>query len=264
MYNSRKRIDHSMNITQRRAQLEQIIIEQQEIEIHKLNEIFDVSSVTLRNDLIFLERKGVCRRLFGKVAAESDNSYMHLNYNSLKNLEYKERIGKCAAKLIENGDSVLFYCGTTTQQIARFISPELNFIAVTNSIYIAQELGNLSKVRTILLGGLFNPSIGSTYGLEAIRQIGYYNIDKLFLPVDGIDAEYGITNSSPFESDINRAIIKQSSEVIVVADHTKIGNKSFIKMGDIEDVRMLITDSESDAHKIEELRSAGLEVVLAT
>ena len=126
-----------MDIIQRREALKNLIIERQEISVNELNELFDVSSVTLRNDLIHLERMGICKRLFGKVTASINHTFLNLNYGNISNMDEKERIGKYAASLIQPGDSVLFYAGSTTQQIARFIDPNLEFVAATNSLYIA-------------------------------------------------------------------------------------------------------------------------------
>ena len=128
-----------MDIIQRREALKNLIIERQEISVNEINELFDVSSVTLRNDLIHLERMGICKRLFGKVVA-SNNRIANDNFELVSHIDEKERIGKAAAKLIEDGDAVLFYTGSTTRQVARFIDPAVNFIAVTNSMHIALEL----------------------------------------------------------------------------------------------------------------------------
>ena len=110
-------------------------------------------------------------------------------------------------------------------------------------------------------GGNFNPQTGSTYGEDAVRQLEAYNIDKLFLAVDGIDAQRGITNAQPYETDINRAMIHKAKKVIVVADFTKIGAVSFVNMGSISDVDMLITDSKAPEDKIQHIRDKGVQVV---
>jgi len=258
---SKKRISN-MDIVQRRARLEKTILQRQEISISELGTMFDVSGVTLRNDLIFLERQGVCRRLFGRVVAEDGSTGLQVNYTHQKNLMEKERIGKYAASLISEGESVLFFFGTTTQQVARFVDSNLKFIAITNSIHIAQELRSLRYAKVLFLGGMFNPALGATYGYEAIQQVTQYKIDKLFLSVNGIDAQAGITNDLPFETDIHRVIMNLSRKIIVVADNTKIGNVSFVCMGEIKDVDMLITDSGADTQKVEELREKGLEVII--
>lgn len=249
-----------MDIMQRRETLKKIITERREISVSELSTYVDVSSVTLRNDLIYLERKGVCKRLFGKVVASDENNAVSLDYNCQKHAEQKERIGKYAASLIKPGDSVLLYAGSTTQQVARFVDPEISFIAVTNSVYIALELRNLPKVHVVLLGGTMNQSICATFGAQTIQQVREYNIDKLFISVDGVDAEMGITNAFPFESEINRVILERAKKIIVVADYTKIGNVSFVQMGRVDQIDMLITDSGADPGALEKLRTAGVEV----
>lgn len=249
-----------MDIAQRREKLKQIIADKREVSVSELSTLFDVSGVTLRNDLIFLERKGLCKRLFGKVVACDENNVVSLDYNYQRHKEQKERIGKYAASLIKPGDSVLLYAGSTTQQVARFIDPELSFIAVTNSLYIALELRNLSKAHVILLGGTMNQDICATFGAQTIQQIREFNIDMLFTSVDGVDAKMGITNASPFESEINQVVLECAKKIIVVADYTKVGNVSFVQMGTVDQIDMLITDSGADQKAVAQLREAGVEV----
>ena len=251
-----------MNATERRNKIEQLLKEKKEIEVSALNNMFNVSGVTIRNDLIFLERKGIAKRLFGKIVLENDVIHEYQLHDS-KNIAEKEKIGKAAANIINPGDSVLFYAGSTTQQVVRFLNKDINLVAVTNSILIAQQLRNLPNVKSVLIGGNINHKIGATYGLEAIKQIKEYNYDKLLLAVDGIDSEMGITNNEPFESDINQIILAQSNKVIVIADYTKVGNVTFVKMGNIEDIDVLVTDSKASESHIEKIRAKGVEVIKA-
>ena len=187
---------------------------------------------------------------------------MQLNYGYIKNQEEKERIGKYAASLIEPGDSVLIYTGSTTRQIARFVNPEIDFIAVTNCLYTALELQSYENVQVVVLGGAMNRKICATFGVQTIQQIREFNLDKLFISVDGIDARMGITNAMPFESEINQVVLESAKECIVVADHTKIGNVSFVQMGAIEQVNMLITDTGADPKAVEELKQTGVDIRL--
>ena len=248
-----------MDITERREKLKEIIWEKQEVLVSDLAGQFDVSSVTLRNDLIFLERKGVCKRLFGKVIA-CTGVVASLNYEPIAQQSEKERIGKFAASLIQSGDAVMFYAGTTTRQVARFVDPEVEFIAVTNSLYIALELQALPKAQIVLLGGTMNHKICATFGVQTIQQIRELNVNKLFISVDGIDAKMGITNAMPFESEINQVVMDCAKKTIVVADHTKVGHVSFVQMGQIEQVDMLITDAAADPEAVRKLREIGVAV----
>ena len=248
-----------MDISERREKIKQIILERQEVQVSELAGQFDVSNVTLRNDLIWLERKGVCKRLFGKVVASSGGS-VSLQYEPVAQQEEKERIGKYAASLIQPGDSVMFYAGSTARQVARFTDPETDFIAVTNSLYTALELQKLPRAQIVLLGGAMNHKLCATFGAQTIQQVREYNVNKLFISVDGIDAKMGITNAMPFESEINQVVMDCARQVIVVADHTKVGNGSFVQMGRTEDVDMLITDSDADPEAVARLREAGVIV----
>jgi len=248
-----------MDITQRREKLKEVILRKQEVPVSELAALVDVSNVTLRNDLIYLERSGVCKRLFGKVVANNSLSASY-GFSATACQEEKERIGKYAATLIQPGDSVLFYAGTTARQVAHFVNPEINFIAVTNSLYTALELHQLPNAQVVWLGGPVNQKFGATFGVQAIQQLREFNLDKLFLSVDGIDAKMGITNATPIESEINQVVLECARQTIVVADHTKVGNVSFVQMGGIQDVDILITDTAADADAVEQLRQAGVTV----
>ncbi len=248
-----------MDITQRREKLKQMILEKQEIPVSELQGKFGVSNVTLRNDLIYLERKGVCKRLFGKIVANT-GSFINYNYDTITHQEEKERIGKHAASLIKPNESVLIYAGTTAWQVARFVDPEIEFIAVTNSLLIALELQRLPKAHTVMLGGPLSQKHHATFGVQAIEQIREFNLDKLFISVDGIDVNMGITNALPFESELNRVILERAKQTIVVADYTKIGTVSFVQMGGIDQVDILVTDSNADAKTIQQIRNAGVDV----
>ena len=249
-----------MTADERRTCIEEMIREHKEVDVNSIKDHFQVSAVTIRKDLMFLERKGVIKRLFGKVVWRENAISGGFDLDHVDNMEFKEKIGKFAATLIEENDSIMLYTGTTTLQIARHLDENKSFIAVTNSIYIAHELRRFTKIRPVLIGGNFSVDTGATYGVQAIHQLGQYNIDKLFLSLDGIDAVRGITNHYPYEADLNFALIKAAKQIIVVADHTKIGKTHFVHMGNIQDVDILITDSQAPMDKIDEIRAHGVKV----
>ncbi len=249
-----------MDIAQRREAIKQIILEQQEVRTAELLEQFDVSNVTLRSDLIYLERTGVCKRLFGKVVAS--NRTVETTPELIPRINEKERIGKYAASLIREGDAVLFYAGTTTLQAARFVDPALHIIAVTNSLHIALELQKLPHAQVVILGGPMHKDLCATFGVQTVQQVRSLHFDKLLMSVDGIEAQMGITNAKPFESELNHVVLECADQTIIVADHTKVGTTSFIQMGSADAVDLLVTDTAADADAVEALRQAGVEVVV--
>ncbi len=251
-----------MTTEERRKELLALLQKEKVLDVNFIRNHFQVSAVTVRNDLIFLERSSLITRQFGKALLKQNAIQEKFESAAVKNIEEKEKIGKYAAKLVNDGDSILIYTGATTLQVARFLPDHGDIYAVTNSIYIANELKLHPNVKTVFIGGNFNAETGSTYGIEAISQLEKYNIDKLFLSVCGIDAVSGITSDQPFETDINIAMIQRAREVIVVADHTKIGKVHFANIGCLSKISRIITDSKAPAEEVERLRASGIEIIM--
>ncbi len=251
-----------MTTEERRTKLYEMLQKEKVLDVNYIRNFFNVSAVTVRNDLIFLERNSLVTRQFGKALLKQRGIKDKFEISTTKNLEEKEKIGKYAAKLVMPEEAVLIYAGTTTLQVARFLPENINLCAVTNSIYIANELKEHSNVKTVFIGGNFNNETGSTYGVEAITQLNKFNVDKLFLAVCGIDSQNGITSDQPFETDINIAMIKRAREVIVVADHSKIGKIHFTTIGYLNKISKIITDSKAPKEEIEKFRKLGIDVVL--
>ncbi len=251
-----------MTTAERRAKLYEMLQKEKELDVTYIRDFFGVSAVTVRNDLIALERNSLVTRQFGKAVLKQRGINDKFESNTIKNLEEKEKIGKYAAKLVTPEEAVLIYAGTTTLQVARYLPQNINLCTVTNSIYIANELKEHPNVKTVFIGGNFNGETGSTYGVEAITQLNKFNIDKLFLAVCGIDTENGVTSDQPFETDINIAMIERAREVIVVADHTKIGKVHFTTIGCLDKISKIITDAKTPKEEAEKFRKLGIEVVM--
>lgn len=258
----RKVIDINSSAEDRRNQIIEILKEKKKVKVAELKDIFNVSGVTIGADLNYFERKGYIERSFG-YALLKDNSSIFTGDIDKDNFEHKKRIAKTAAKYIGDNESIMFYTGSTVLYVARQLKDVKNFIAVTNSTQIAQELGIKPNVKTILLGGFYNPENYSSFGGQAIKQLSEYNIDKVIMSANGISAKDGLTIDQPFETDLNREVIKKAKMKIIVADHTKIGVSRFIKIAAINDIDVLITDENAPEEEVCKIREAGVEVILA-
>ena len=166
-----------MTTAERRAKLYEMLQKEKELDVNYIRDFFGVSAVTVRNDLIALERNSLVTRQFGKALLKQNGINDKFESSTIKNIGEKEKIGKYAAKLVNPEEAVLIYAGTTTLQVARYLPENTNLCAVTNSIYIANELKTHPNVKTVFIGGNFNGETGSTYGVEAITQLNKYNID---------------------------------------------------------------------------------------
>lgn len=249
------------NAEQRRQEIFEIMKKDKRISVSDIKVRFGVSSVTANNDLIHLERQGFIDRHFG-YSQLKENAMRLVEDEDVTNLDKKKDIAKRALGYIGDNESIFFYVSSSIHQLAKILPDKLNIIVVTNSSMIANELGERISQNTILLGGFYNPHVYATYGIQAIKQLSEYNIDKLFLSSNGVDFEKGVTIDEPFEAELNRALIKNAKQTILLADSTKIGMRKFISVCDISAINVLITNKDADQKEIDKIRGAGVIVDL--
>ncbi|MCD9020259.1 DeoR/GlpR family DNA-binding transcription regulator [Cohnella silvisoli] len=246
----------------RREQILEIISKEKQVRISDLKDVFNTSGVTIRSDLIHLEKKGLIERGFGTVSVKENEMKDAFDESHIKNLAEKKKIGEYAVNLISENESIMVYTGSTSLQIAKSLKNHKNLIVVTNSIITTYELGKNPYIKTIMLGGYYNPDTNAVFGHHAIQQLNDYKLDKLFLSVDGISMQGGVTSEHPYETEICRAVIKNAAQVIVTADYSKIGVSRFIQIAELNEIDMLITDDKAPAEELERIRGQGVKVVV--
>jgi DeoR family transcriptional regulator, aga operon transcriptional repressor len=164
--------------------------------VHELSREFDVSEVTIRNDLDQLEKKNMLvRARGGAIKIESGVGIDHqLSEKDKIHFEEKSRIGKCAAKLINDFDTIIIDSGTTTMEIIKNLPPVKELNVITNALNVVNQLvaQNNEHVNIIMLGGYLRRNSFSLVGPLADKNLMNLFVDKLFLAVDGFDTKYGI------------------------------------------------------------------------
>lgn len=229
---------------ERRDSIIQILYNEGKVRVDRLSEKFSVTSVTIRNDLDFLERKGILHRTHGGALLRK-NVYEDPTLEEKQKLHTREkqRIGQKAVDLIKDGDSILLDSGTTTLEIARRLKGKENLTIMTNAIKIALDLATKDDVTVMLTGGTIRRESYSLVGPDAEAAIRNYNFDKLFLGVDGLDLKYGLTTPNPMEAQLNRMMVQKASEVIAVTDSSKLGRHSFSHICELDEIGTIITDN---------------------
>lgn len=227
----------------RRAKIIDLIEQVGIVKVAALSIKFSVSEVTIRNDLVQLEKKNVLIRAHGgAMKYQRVGIDFELDIKSKKHLEEKERIGKRAAELIKDGDTIIIDSGTTTLQIAKNLARINNLTVITNSLNIAGQLVGQSNVKVIMPGGMLRRKSLSLIGPVAENSIKNYYCDKVFLGVDGIDTKYGISTPNSEEAHLNNIMINISREIIVVTDSSKFCRKSFAFIAPLSKIDTIITD----------------------
>lgn len=147
----------------------------------------------------------------------------------------KRAIGAAAAELISQDDSIIIASGTTMAFLAREIKPVGRLTVITAAVPVTQILSQHADVDVIQLGGITRSSSVSVVGPFAeCRCCRNFNCSKLFVGVDGIDTEFGLTTTNMLEASLNGAMINAAQKVVVLADSSKFGRRGFSKICDLE------------------------------
>lgn len=247
---------------ERRDRIIDLIKKEKEVKVSDLKKKFSCSNVTLRNDLVYLEKKGLIERVYGSAILKNNTMIGLFDESNVKNIREKQKISEYAAGLIGENESIMLYTGSTALQIAKNLGGFKNLNVVTNSIITSYELGKNPYIKVILLGGYYNPDTHAIFGQHAITQLQEYKLDKLFLSVDGISSQYGATSEHPYETDICKAMVEKANQVIVTADYSKIGISRFTKIASLEEIDMLITDDKAPGDELKRIEEKGIKVIV--
>lgn len=227
-----------------------------------LCEELNVSSVTIRKDLKFLEDSNLLFRTHGGATKQNPYTTDKSVYEKEKIfVDEKNKIGKKAASLIEENDSIIIASGTTLQAFAKQIQPIGNLTIVTSSLNVAHQMASHQNVEIIQLGGTLRKSSHSVTGIFSEMILEQFYCSKLFLGIDGLDLEFGITTTNAQEAQLNKKMIECAQKVIVLADASKFGRKSFGKITDLSKIDVIITDEITDSYK-ESLESQDIQVIV--
>lgn len=230
-------------IQARRGEILSLVQQHGELPVTELSKLLGVSEVTVRSDLSALAETGQVRRTRGGVRLPIGQHEAPLEQTQRLHAAAKRRIGRTAAALVAHGETVFLDVGSTTTEVARALSPTLRDVTViTNGLNIALELERLPNLRVIVTGGTLRPlqhSLVSPYALNVLQHV---HADRLFLGCNGVCAESGVTNANHEEAEIKRLMVAQAREVVVVADHSKVGQVSRAHIAPANRVTTLVTD----------------------
>ena len=250
-----------LSLPERHSRILSLLQQNGSISVTQLSELFKVSEVTIRKDLSYLEQQKKLYRTHGSAILISPYiSDRHVNEKEKKNVAEKRAIGAAAAELISQDDSIIIASGTTMAFLAREIKPVLTVI--TAAVPVTQILSQHADVDVLQLGGITRSSSVSVVGPFAEAMLRNFNCSKLFVGVDGIDTEFGLTTTNVLEASLNDAMINAAQKVVVLADSSKFGRRGFSKICDLEAVDRIITDSGVQPLYLERLRERGIEVTV--
>jgi DeoR family transcriptional regulator of aga operon len=236
------------------------------ISVEQLCALLDVSVATVRRDLQDLEDKGLLRRTHGGAVSIEPLFYEPFRHDSSfqvqieRHAEEKRRIALAAADLVQDGETIALTAGTTTTEVVRSIRNRRGVTVVTSTINVAMELTKRTDLEVFVTGGFLRGDWFSLVGPAAGHAMSQINVDKVFLGVNGIDAQKGLTSANSGEAAINRIMVEQAKQRIAVADHSKLGVVATYRFCHASEISVLITDTEASDEAVHSFERIGIEV----
>ncbi|VAW27393.1 Transcriptional regulator, DeoR family [hydrothermal vent metagenome] len=233
------------------------------VNVSELSNLFKVSEVTIRNDLSQLEQKNVLiRARGGALKLDPVGIDYHISEKDKINIEAKQLIGKKATEFINEGDTIMIDSGTTAMELVRNLKEQKELTVITNALNIANQLSKNSNINVIIPGGFLRKKSFSLIGTPAEKSLRNYYCDKLFLGVDGLDIDFGLTTPNIEEAHLNSTMIEMSNQIIVLADSSKLFKRSLAYICPISKIDILITDSGISKDQKNALESVDIQVVI--
>ncbi|WP_424653354.1 DeoR/GlpR family DNA-binding transcription regulator [Capnocytophaga sputigena] len=233
------------------------------ISVNELSEKLKVSVVTIRKDLTLLDQEGYLHRTHGGASKQMRYVFdQTVTEKETQNVEEKTRIITKALDFIKENEFIILSSGTTVNLLAQKLYGFRNLTVLTPSLRVALEVCKNPNVNTIHLGGEVRKNSTSTIGVLAEETLSNFSCTTLFLGIEGIDLDYGLSSTNVGEAHLNKKMMERVDKTIVLADSSKIHKRGFGFICYVEKIDMLITDSNVDPEFVEELEKRGVEVVI--
>lgn len=249
---------------ERQKQILSLLIRQGRLSVTEIVEQFSISEATARRDLESLASQGKAQRVHGGVIAiEQAPPELPILEREGAQPDEKTRIGRAAASLVADKETIFLGSGTTVLEVARNLRDRQNLTVITNSLPVLNMLSGIKEITVISLGGMLRDSELSFIGHITEQALTEVRADKVIMGTRGLSLEHGLTNDYLQETLTDRAILKIGQEVIIVADHSKVNRVATALLAPLNSMNTFVTDSKADKKFIQSLKKQGIQVVAA-
>ncbi len=232
------------------------------VRISELAQRFNVSAETVRRDFDALSDDGLISRAHGGASAPIQGRYPSLDERTHSRLEEREKIGKCAADLIQEGETLMIDSGSTTIEVARMLAYRGSHCTViTNSIPVAMTLGH-APVEVILCPGDYMAAESATIGTETLDFLARYSVDRCVIGASGISEEGPSETVRGFAA-VKRMMLGRATTRHLVIGSEKFGRKGLNQIAALDGLDSILTDTEPTGDLLRAISSAGVKIDVA-
>lgn len=230
----------------------------------ELAEKYNVGVETIRRDFDALEKQGSLKKIYGGATLPEKKEAKDLGYSARMTSEINEKmeIAKKTITLIDEYDTIFLNDSSTNIYLAKEIAEQIkNLTVITNSLTIASELSKIKNFNIILAGGFLDNEEKAFFGPITEDIISKFIVNKAILSVSSISLKDGLTDFPLKEVDIQKAMIKYSKELIILANSQKFETTALIKVADLENIKAVVTDSKIPKNILENYKTQGIEII---
>ncbi|MEU9124065.1 DeoR/GlpR family DNA-binding transcription regulator [Streptomyces sp. NPDC048506] len=239
------------------------------VSLRELARVVQTSEVTVRRDVRALEAEGLLdRRHGGAVLPGGFTRESGFPQKSHLATAEKTAIADLAAGFVDEGEAIVVGAGTTTQELARRLARVPGLTVVTNSLLVAQALAHANRVEVVMTGGTLRGSNYALVGSGAEQSLQGLRVSRAFLSGSGLTAERGLSTSNMLSASVDRALVQAAGEVVVLADHTKLGSDTMFQTVPTDVITRLVTDEppghdDRAATELQALADQGVQIAVA-
>ena len=259
-----------MYAEERRRQIASLTAVEGRVNVTELADKFDVTAETIRRDLAVLHNEGIIHRVHGGAVASQtfQTAEFPLDTRSRSASDAKSAIAQEAMQYLPSheGAAIFLDAGTTTQSVAELIARQSHASQrsiVTNSLPIALDLSTAGLQDVQLLGGTVRAITQAVVGDTALRTLALLRADVAFIGTNALTVDHGLSTADAQEAAVKAAMVTNARKVVVLCDSTKLGNDYLVSFAGLDEIDVLISDSEAPKLFVEQLTERGVEVVLA-
>lgn len=250
-----------MKMNKRTNRILEFLTAEKKIEVSLLAEKLGVSQVTVRKDLDELERQGIIVREHGSACLRStDNLHGRIAYH----YEAKQKIAKCAAKLISDGDTLMIESGSCCALLAEELtSSKKDLTIITNSAFIADYIRGKSNFQIVLLGGIYQQDSQVLVGPMIRQCVENFFVNYFFIGTDGYSRRTGFTNRDQMRAQAVGDMARQAEHIIILTESEKFARHGIVPVNLRDYPRTVITDNQLPAEVRDELNRCRIELIIS-
>ena len=229
----------------RLEQIRQIVRLEKKVVVANLSNQFGVTPETIRRDLEKLEEEGLVVRTYGGAVLNQTESFEKIDFvkRAETNVEEKRAIAGIVSEMVPPNASIGCDASSTVMETLKYLGEREDILVLTNSVKVIREMER-SRFGILSTGGRVNRQSYSMQGGVARSTIQEYHLDMVFISCKGMSMEGGIFDSHELEADVKKSLIERGHKVYLLADHSKFGRVAFMKLTDLDQIDVVVTDQK--------------------